>query len=154
MHPYLAGRISLDGEWSLELPFVCQQRFEDDQMVLWRPGFTIWLSIWGNDTGEPANSRMSKIAAAASKGKTNEKSTSEDGFSYYHYRIDEPSDDDRVAAFQGFAFGLNSLSSLPIETTTGSPSQDATLIPKSTFFISGKVSSFHLDSAQRGERRC
>ena len=107
MHPYLTGRISLDDQWSLELPFVCQQRFEENQMVLWRPGFTIWLSIWGNDTGESTETRMSKLSAAASAGKTNEKSSTNDGFTYYQYRIDEPSNDDRVPAFQGFAFGQN-----------------------------------------------
>jgi len=107
MHPYLTGRISLDEQWSLELPLVCQQRFEENQMVLWRPGFTIWLSIWGNDTGESADIRISKLAAAASEGKTNEKSSTSDGFTYYQYRIDEPSGDDRVAAFQGFAVGEN-----------------------------------------------
>jgi hypothetical protein len=102
--PFLIGRVALTDGWSIELPVACKQRFEESQMVLWRPGFTIWLSIWGHDTKASVQQRQRQFADAASTGKFDESVVQKDGRCYYSYRIDEASDDQRVAAFQGFAF--------------------------------------------------
>jgi len=103
--PYLIGRVALTDDWTIDLPYAFKQRFEDRQMVLWRPGFTIWISVWNNDNNEPIAKRKSDLAAHASAGKYNESTTENDGRLYYFYRIDEPSEDGRAPAFQGFAFG-------------------------------------------------
>ncbi|PQO30172.1 DUF2185 domain-containing protein [Blastopirellula marina] len=43
-----AGPFSLTDRWSLQLPLRFNQRLEEDgQMVLWRPGVTIYASVWG-----------------------------------------------------------------------------------------------------------
>lgn len=42
------GPFALTDRWSLELPFRLNKRIEEDgQMVLWRPGVTIYASCWG-----------------------------------------------------------------------------------------------------------
>lgn len=102
--PFLIGRVALNDDWSIDLPFAFKRRFEDRQIVLWRPGFTIWLSVWNNDNSESAAKRKSDFATHASSGKFDESTTEENGRLYYSYRIDEPSDDDRAPAFQGVAF--------------------------------------------------
>lgn len=102
--PFMIGRVALSPEWTIDLPLAYKQRFEESQMVLWRPGFTIWMSVWGNDTNTSVEERQRQFAQAASAGKLNESVVYNDGRCYYSYRIDEESVDQRVAAFQGFAF--------------------------------------------------
>lgn len=42
------GPFALTDRWSLRLPLRFNQRMEEDgQMVLWRPGVTIYASVWG-----------------------------------------------------------------------------------------------------------
>lgn len=103
--PFLVGRVAVTEEWSIDLPFAVMQRFEETQMVLWRPGFTVFLSAWNNDKNEPASKRKADFAELTSAGKYDESTTQDGGRLYYSYRIDEQSDDDRAPAFQGFAFG-------------------------------------------------
>ena len=108
--PFLIGRIALTEKWSIDLPRACKQRFEDSSMVLWHPGFTIWISVWGNNSvwrnnkGQSAQHRLSESAAEASSGKFDETALERNGIHYFSYRIDEDSEGDRAPAFQGFAF--------------------------------------------------
>ncbi len=102
--PLLIGRVALSDDWSIDLPFAFKQRFEDRQMVLWRPGFTIWLSVWNNDNNASTAKRKADFAEQASSGKCDESTTEENRRLYFSYRINEPSEVDRTAAFQGFAF--------------------------------------------------
>src|SRR5262245_61687822 len=68
-YPIVSGEYRLTSEWSLRLPGSFNRRFEDGQLVLWRPGFTIWCIIWNNDHGESTHIRLASlrdnIAAAA-----------------------------------------------------------------------------------------
>ncbi len=47
--PVVSGALRLPREWTLFLPMPFNQRVETEDMVLWRPGLRIWLSVWGND---------------------------------------------------------------------------------------------------------
>lgn len=52
------GPFALTDRWSIELPLRFNQRLEKDgQMVLWRPGVTIYASVWGvpEDGDTPAD---------------------------------------------------------------------------------------------------
>jgi hypothetical protein len=102
--PLLIGRVGLSGEVSVHLPRAFKQRFEDRQMVLWRPGFTIWLSLWDNPRGESVEQRKAGFAAAASPDKFDEIEAAEEERLYYSYRLAEHAADNRAAAFYGFAF--------------------------------------------------
>jgi hypothetical protein len=46
--PVVEGSYQMTKEWSVTLPGKVNRRFEEKQMVLWRPGMTIWVSVWGN----------------------------------------------------------------------------------------------------------
>jgi len=48
--PFMIGRVALSPAWTIVLPLAFKQRFEESQMVLWRPGLTNWMSVWGNNT--------------------------------------------------------------------------------------------------------
>lgn len=102
--PFWVGRVALTPEWTIDLPLACKQRFEESQIVLWRPGLTIWISVWGNDTNMSREERQQKFAEDASACKYDESVVKNDALCYYSYRIDEESADQRAPAFQGFAF--------------------------------------------------
>lgn len=102
--PFLIGRVALTDDWSIDLPFALMQRFDEQQMVLWREGFTVFLSVFNNDTNETAAKRKADYAEAGSDEKFDEFNAEENGVVYYSYRVDEPADDDRKPAFEGFAF--------------------------------------------------
>jgi hypothetical protein len=105
--PFVIGRIALteDQRWSIDLPRAFRLRFEDGQMVIWRPGFTIVLTVWNNDKGETKEHRLALFKQAASPDGFDRDEEQDGAFLRYSYRLDEPSDDDRVPAFYGFVFG-------------------------------------------------
>ena len=102
--PFVIDRIALTEDWSLHLPVACKMRIEDDSMVLWRPGFTIWLNAWGNDTGRSIIDLKKHFAQTASPEKFDEREFEEDGRIYYSYRLAEESDDERMPALNAFVF--------------------------------------------------
>jgi hypothetical protein len=107
--PYLLGRVSLSANqaWSMHLPIVFKMRIEDGQMVLWRPGFTIFLSIWNNDHGETTRDRLEHFKAHAADSAYDLREGESEDFLRFSYRLSEESEDERVAAFYCFVFGDN-----------------------------------------------
>ena len=45
MYPVDVGRVSVTDEWSFMVNSRMLRRFEDSELVIWKPGFTIWLSV-------------------------------------------------------------------------------------------------------------
>ena len=105
--PWVIGRIGLTDDWSLELPLAFKLRIEDGSMVLWHPGFTIWINAWNNDHRQSIAARKEHFASVTSPDKFDERESSADGRLYYSYRLDEPSDDKRVAALYASVFAEN-----------------------------------------------
>lgn len=105
--PCLIGRVALssDKSWSMHLPIVLQMRVEDGQMVFWQPGFTLFLSVWNNDRGESAASRLAYFKDKAAPGAFDLREGERDSFLCYSYRLKEAADDDRVPGLYGFVFG-------------------------------------------------
>jgi hypothetical protein len=50
--PVIEGRYQMTPDWAVTLPQPFNQRFEDDSLVFWRPGITVWTIVWGNDKNE------------------------------------------------------------------------------------------------------
>jgi len=104
--PFVIGRIQLtqDEVWSIDLPVAFKQRFEDQQLVLWRPGLTIYLSAWNND-GDQSNQERLEIFQDQIDSKAFDKKESSDGsYLRFSYRLDEEAEDVRVPAFYAFIF--------------------------------------------------
>lgn len=101
--PLLIGRVGITSNWNLDLPRVFQMRMEDGQMVLWRPGFTIWLSAWNNNNEQPVEALHHDLVQAGSNNRYDESTEKRNGRLYHSYRIKEQAEDNRAPAFQGFA---------------------------------------------------
>lgn len=59
--PVVQDTYQMTKEWSVTLPGRFNRRIEDGSLVLWRPGFTIWTSVWGNDKKESAEKRLKEF---------------------------------------------------------------------------------------------
>jgi hypothetical protein len=108
LHPAFAvieGRCAITEEWSILLPEEFNRRFDEDSLVIWHPGFTMWIIVWGNDRGEAQKSRLARIQADMSHNVFDLEQFHDEGVLYFSYRLRETSDDRRVPALYGFAIG-------------------------------------------------
>lgn len=92
-------------EWSIQLRQPFNRRFEDDSLVLWRPGMTAWIIVWSNNLLQTATTRLARIRRDMSQGAFDLDEFTHRDVIYFAYRLEEPSDDARVAAFCSFAVG-------------------------------------------------
>ena len=76
-------------------------------MVIWRPGFTIWVSALNNDKNESKEDRLARLRKDVSPDALDVEDVSEEGVLRLRYRLNEESEDRRVAAFYGFVVGVN-----------------------------------------------
>jgi hypothetical protein len=51
-------------DWALVLPEKINRRIENGDLVIWRPGFTVWIAVWNGD--KPAQQTLSWIKETAS----------------------------------------------------------------------------------------
>ena len=102
--PVVKDKYQMTKNWTVVLPGAFNRRIEEGSLVLWRPGFTIWTTVWGNDHNETAEKRLDNIKQISDQSKFDE--TKLDGkVLLYSYRLHEDAEDRRVAAFYCFAFG-------------------------------------------------
>jgi hypothetical protein len=102
--PEIQGEYALTREWSLVLAAPVKKRIEDGSLVLWRPGFTVWLNVWGNDDGPPA-AQLAAVKADASPRRFDAVEETTGGALRFAYRLREGADDERRPAFYGFVLG-------------------------------------------------
>lgn len=103
--PYVTNRVSITDDWSIHLPFVMNLRIDEGSLVLWRPGFTIWLDAMRNDNHLTLQHRKQHFQETADAQRYDEYEVVDGERLYYSYRLDEPSEDKRAPALYGFAFG-------------------------------------------------
>jgi hypothetical protein len=105
--PVVSGSYQMTKDWTIVLPGQFNRRFEEGSMVLWRPGLTIWVNVWNNDHNQTRADRLARIKSKHAPEATDLEEAEEEGLTRFCYRLKEESEDDRVAAFYGFAFGEN-----------------------------------------------
>ncbi len=59
--PVVEDLYQMTKEWSVSLPSKFNRRMEDDDLVIWQPGFTIWTTVWNNDKSERPEERLAWI---------------------------------------------------------------------------------------------
>ena len=103
--PIVEGRYQMTGEWSIALPGQFNRRIENQDLVIWRPGFTIWLAIWNNDKNQTQRVRLNNIKSDISQKAFNLEESEDAGVLLFSYRLAEESEDKRVPALYGVVFG-------------------------------------------------
>lgn len=102
--PVIEGDHQLTDDWSVTLPMPMCRRIEDEQLILWRPGFTIWISAWGES--EEPQTRAERYAEL----KDNEREdirvvrdNDQDPVGLFAYRMTDENDDGEVESLNAFA---------------------------------------------------
>ncbi len=95
-YPLVEGTHQLTERWSVQLPEPFARRIDEGHLVLWRPGITLWLSVWGNEEGHSQADRLGWLKEDSSEQAFDRQESVEDGLSRYTYRLSEEGDDGPV----------------------------------------------------------
>lgn len=104
--PIVEGRCQITKEWVVDLPGQFNRRIEDESLVIWRPGFTIWMTVWNNDHDETREQRLNWIQAHSNPDAHSPVTEKDGDLIRYAYRLEEESGDKRQPAFYCFAIGM------------------------------------------------
>ena len=105
--PVVEGEYQMTKNWSIVLPGKFNRRIEEDDLVLWRPGITLWIAIWGNDHDESRESRLASLRKSFSADAFDVEEVPGEDVLRISYRLNENSKDNRTAAFYGFVVGFD-----------------------------------------------
>jgi hypothetical protein len=103
--PIVEGRYELTEGWAANLPRQFNQRIEERQLVFWRPGVTVWTSVWDLNDGESPHDRYRLLKKMISPQAENLLEEVDGSILRFAYRLDEAAADSRRPAFYGFAVG-------------------------------------------------
>jgi hypothetical protein len=108
--PIVEGNYRLTREWTIDLPGKFNRRIEDDDLVIWRPGLTFWIAIWGLEAGKTPEQTLAWVLEDASPHRTDEK-ICRDGLLRLTYRLreqDPERDPSCFTAIYGYVFSTSS----------------------------------------------
>ena len=100
--PVVSGECQLSADWALTLPTEFNRRLEEQDLVLWRPGITIWMSLWNNDHDETIAERLAWIREDVSEEAFGLELNAESDPGRLVYRLNEAREDGDVFALYGF----------------------------------------------------
>ena len=103
--PVVVGIVPISTDWLLRLTQPMNRRIEDGSLVLWRPGLTAWITVWGNPGDDSPQTRLAQIRNGASPDRYDEQQRHADGLIHHTYRLAETAADSRVPALYGNVIG-------------------------------------------------
>lgn len=66
--PVVSGAYDVTEDWAIDLPWSFNRRFEDESLVLWRPGVTIWIDHWDGDEESSLAQRLVEAKQDLTRG--------------------------------------------------------------------------------------
>ena len=106
--PVVTGRHQLNATWSVDLADKFNRRIEEDDLVLWRPGMTVFVAIWNNDQAETVSARLAWLRGDMNPAAFDIVEDSFESSRGFAYRLDEDGDDTRVPALYAFTVAQDS----------------------------------------------
>jgi len=106
--PVVSGVYQLTQEWAITLQQPLSRRIEDGTMVLWRPTFTVRLTIWNNPKDQTAAELYSWWRSRISSEATEIAEEKQAVPARFCYRLQEERDSGVVYELDGFVFGPSS----------------------------------------------
>tara|TARA_B100000745_G_scaffold300260_1_gene253548 strand:- start:1236 stop:1994 length:759 start_codon:yes stop_codon:yes gene_type:complete len=88
MLPVEKGHVNITEFWEFSVNSYMLRRFDNGSLVIWRPGFTIWLTSYTPDNPN-YNDRASDLVTRASPNKTDLERIESDGLIKVRYFLDE-----------------------------------------------------------------
>lgn len=105
--PVIEGEYQITKSWSITLPDQFNRRIEDEDIVIWKPGFTIYIAVWNNDKNLSHESLFNSVTEDISPEVFDINSNENGEIRLFSYRLSEDMDDQRVAAFYCYAVSPN-----------------------------------------------
>jgi len=112
--PVVHGEYQMTSDWAINLPIEFNRRVEDGSLVLWRPGFTIWIDARNNDLDRSTDEQLDWLKTLISKDAFDIKESNDNDMKLLTYRLSESMGDDRVPALHCFAVSSSGYVSLAI----------------------------------------
>ena len=106
--PVVEGHYQMTDEWALSLAEPHNRRVEDGSLVLWRPGFTAWINIWGNDNNQTIEERATWLREEMSPEAFEIHEAKSTNPIRIEYRLNEITEDGAVYTYNGFVIVANS----------------------------------------------
>lgn len=103
--PLVEGEHVLTATWSIHLSEPFARRVEDGQLVLWRPGLTIWMTAWNNDRRESQRKRLAGFKKSVSPERFAERESQARKLTRYSYRLRDENESGPVESLYGFVIG-------------------------------------------------
>ncbi|WP_028024024.1 hypothetical protein [Enterovibrio calviensis] len=100
----VSGTTALTDEWTVTLPSAFQSKMEEEDLVIWKSGLTIWCSVWGIEPEESREEALEWIAEEQAEKAFDVEQTEKEGLIFYRYRLFEETNDYSVASVYCFAF--------------------------------------------------
>lgn len=87
--PVVEGTCRLTRDWVLDLPEKLNRRIEDGDLVLWRPGLTFWIAVWGPERDKDPEQTLAWILEDASPKRLDQKVVRSASLIHLTYRLRE-----------------------------------------------------------------
>jgi hypothetical protein len=101
------GEVVVDGAWSLTLEQPYSRQVKDGDLLFWRRGSTLFVTVWSHQQASAATC-LQEIRKGISANAFDLITESAGPVERFCYRLDEPTKDRRQPAFYGYAVGPKS----------------------------------------------
>jgi hypothetical protein len=101
--PVIEGKYQFTKFWNISLPSQFNRRVEDQDIVIWKPGFTIYLAVWNNDKNLSHNDLFDEVIKDISIDAFDINFKNHENVKLFSYRLNENMGDQRVAALYCYA---------------------------------------------------
>jgi len=101
-YPLVNGRYQMTADWSIELKTEYRKRIEDGDLVIWRPGITNWIAVWGIKEGETKESTLAWIKETSNPEAVKAFEREKAGYLAWAYLLHEKTEEDERWALYGF----------------------------------------------------
>tara|TARA_R110002167_G_scaffold347886_1_gene558904 strand:- start:2584 stop:3027 length:444 start_codon:yes stop_codon:yes gene_type:complete len=101
--PVVEGKYQFTKFWNITLPSQFNRRIEDQDMVIWKPGFTIYLAVWNNDRNLSRDDLFAEVIKDIAIEAFDINLKKHEKMTLFSYRLNENMGDQRVAALYCYA---------------------------------------------------
>lgn len=105
--PVIEGTCNIAENWSVTLPNKFNRRTKSGDLIVWRPGMTLYVVVWNNDHDESGTQRLAWIRDGVSTDAFDVREMEEGGLLRFAYRLTEHRDGKALHALYGYAIGKN-----------------------------------------------
>ncbi len=133
--PLVEGKYQMTQEWFITLDQKHKQRVDEGSLVLWRPGFTIWINVWGNDNDESIAERLKWISAESSSEAFEVNSTKKENTYEYSYRLNEIENGRTTYSYNGYILSNDSYVQITVYFDSENESSRAKSIIESVKYV-------------------